>query len=243
MAEGAIPRLQALAVTVSNLMIGVFAFVPVLVLSFAIAPRVPLLLLFLTAVPSIWAQLRFEEKGWSVEFAQADRFRRMDLNGGVLTAPEYAREVRLLRLQTFFLERWRSLFRSAYDEVRRVRRRGALVVAGWSLLSGLGAGLPYVYVVAMTVNGAYSLGDLALYAGLVFQVRRSLFVLVGNAANLQEIALASAAIFRLLDMRPELGKLPPRTQPRARRPPAGGRRGGSGWRTCPFRTRAPAGRS
>ena len=78
------------------------------------------------------------------------------------------------------------------------------MVVGLSLLSGIGTGFPYVYVVAQAFSGAFSLGDVALYAGLVFSVKRSLFVLVANATDLQDAALSSAAIFRLLDLRPTL---------------------------------------
>lgn len=137
---------------------------------------------------------------------QAPRYRRMDLQGRVLTGPEYAKELRLFRLQGLFLSRWQGLFWSAYEDVRRVRRRGAMVVVGLSLVSGLGTGLPYAYVVARAYAGALSLGDLALYAGLIFQIRRSLFFLVANATYLRDAALGSAAVYRLLDLRPTLQK-------------------------------------
>jgi ATP-binding cassette, subfamily B, bacterial len=202
-AQQAIPRLQGLSMTLGNLLNGLFAFAPVFLLSFSIAWWVPLVI-FATAVPSILAQARYEKRTLDMEFSQAPRYRRMDLQGRVLTGPEYATELRLFGLQELFLSRWRSLFWSAYEDVRAVRRRGALVVVGLSLVSGLGAGLPYVYVVAEAFRGAFTPGGLALYAGLVFQVRRSLFVLVANAADLQERALGSAAIFRLLDLRPTL---------------------------------------
>ncbi len=205
MAQQTIPRLQGLAVTVGNLLKGLFAFVPVFVLSFSITPWVPLVI-FATAVPSIIAQAHYERRAWDVEFTQAPRYRRMDLQGRVLTGPEYAKELRLFGLQGLFLSRWRGLFWSAYEDVRRVRRRGAMVVVGLSLVSGLGTGLPYAYVVARAYAGALSLGDLALYAGLIFQIRRSLFFLVANATYLRDAALGSAAVYRLLDLRPTLQK-------------------------------------
>jgi ATP-binding cassette subfamily B protein len=204
LAEQAIPKLQRLAQTVSNLMIGVFAFVPALVLSFSITWWVPLAI-FLSAAPSCWAQLRYERMGWDVEETQAGLVRQMGVHGRVLTDPEFAQELRLLGLQSYLLARWRGLFRTAFDEMRTVRRRGAFVVLGWSVLSGLGAGQPYVYVVAATAVNRYSLGDLALYAGLAFQVRRSLFTLIYNTAELHGIAIGSAAVFRLLDLRSTLG--------------------------------------
>jgi ATP-binding cassette subfamily B protein len=208
LAERSVPRMQMLALTLNNLLTGLFVFVPVLLLSFSITWWVPFLIFF-SALPSVWVQLRYEKIGWSVEQAQAGVVRRMNLYGQVLTGPEYARELRLYRLQALLLRRWGALFGAAYDEMQGVRRRGAFSVVGWSLLSGIGSGLPYLYVVVMAVGGAFTLGDLALYAGLVFEVRRSLFVLVGNGARAQDIALGSTAIYRLLDLRPELGRRVP----------------------------------
>jgi ATP-binding cassette subfamily B protein len=203
LAEQSIPKLQRMALTLGNLLTGLFVLIPVLVLSATLVWWVPVVI-FVTAIPSIWVQLRYEEIGWSVERAQAGSARRMSLLGRVFTGPEYAKELRLFRLQPHLLGGWRSLFWSTFAEMRRVRKRGALLIAGWSLIGGLGAGLPYVYVVSMAAQGRLSLGDLALYAGLVFEMRRSLYVLVGNAADLQEIALGSSAVFRLLDLQPQL---------------------------------------
>lgn len=203
LAQQSIRRMQQLAQVIGNLLTGLFVFVPVVLLSLSIAWWVPVVI-FLTAVPAILAQVGYENKAWSVEQAQADVVRRMSIQERILTGEEYAKELRQFRLQSFVLDRWSGLFWMAFGQMRRVRKRGTVVVVAWSLLSGLGAGLPYLYVIAVALRGGYTLGDLALYAGLVFQVRRSLFILLGNLAQLQEIALGSTAIFQLLDLQPTL---------------------------------------
>ena len=64
----------------------------------------------------------------------------------------------------------------------------------WSILSGLGIGVPFIYVVWAAMNGIYTLGDLALYAGIVLQVRRSLFLLIVGASEIHEAALGTSPI-------------------------------------------------
>jgi ATP-binding cassette subfamily B protein len=61
-------------------------------------------------------------------------------------------------------------------------------------------GAPFIYIVWATINGIYTLGDLALYAGTVFQARRSLYVLIGNIAELHNAALGTMPIFQLLNL-------------------------------------------
>ncbi|GAA2758976.1 ABC transporter ATP-binding protein [Actinopolymorpha rutila] len=203
LAEQSIPRIHQLATTVSNLMIGVFVLVPVVGLSFSLAWWVPIVI-FATAMPSVLVQLGFERRAWNVEETLAGTTRSMRIRGQVLTSPEYAKEIRLFRLQPLLLAGWRTLFHDTFDHMQRVRRQGAVRVLAWSLVSGPGVGIPYAFVVLLAASGQFSLGDLALYAGIVFEVRRSLFILAGNGSSLHEIALASRAAFRLLDLEPTL---------------------------------------
>ncbi|MBV8887941.1 MAG: ABC transporter ATP-binding protein, partial [Chroococcidiopsidaceae cyanobacterium CP_BM_RX_35] len=111
---------------------------------------------------------------------------------------------RLFRLQPLLLERWRELFGQFFKAMLQVRKQGTLAVLILSLLSGLGSALPYVYVVIGVLRGSYTLGDLALYAGLILQVRRSLSILIGNSASLYDIALGASPIFQLLELKPQL---------------------------------------
>lgn len=61
--------------------------------------------------------------------------------------------------------------------------------------------MPYGFVVLWALQHRLTIGDVALYAGLVFEVRRSLYTLIGNATLLQQVSLGAAAFFELLDYR------------------------------------------
>lgn len=203
LAEKGVERLKELALRIGIALTGIFVFLPALALSASIAWWVPLVMV-ITAAPSIYVQIKYNNRSWSIESGQASGVREMNLYARVLTSEEYAKELRLFGLQGLWLERWQSLFWQIFSEMQQVRRRGTLVVFVWSLLSGLGAALPYIYVVMGALRGSYTLGDLALYAGLIIQVRQSLFILIGNSANLYEVALAASPIFQLLELEPQL---------------------------------------
>ena len=198
LALNGIPRLSHLSSFLETFN-GLFSFVPVFLLSFSITWWIPFVILIL-AIPSIYVQIRYEEEGWGVERSQAGIVRRMNISEGVLTQGEYAKELRLFQLQSLFLDRWRRLFWNAFDEMYEVRKKGTRVILLWSVLSGLGVGAPVIYIVWATINGIYTLGDLALYAGIVFQARRSLYVLIGNMAELHNAALGAMPIFQLLNL-------------------------------------------
>lgn len=206
LAQQSLPRFRQLSTALTEVTTGLFVMIPVLALSFSIAWWVPVVI-FCSSVPSIWVQMHYGEQYWSIERSQTLQLRQLGIYERVLTEPNYAKDLRQLGLQQFFLNRWNWLFWKAFEETRQVRQRGSFVVIAWSALTGLGTGLPYLYVVAAALNGRYSPGDLALYAGLVFQVRRSLYALLGTTTNLQEIALSATAFFQLLDLKATLQRV------------------------------------
>ena len=62
-----ISRVNHLSFTVGNLLTGIFSFVPMFLLAFSIAWWIPLVIV-LFSLPSIYIQLRYEQKSWGVEY-------------------------------------------------------------------------------------------------------------------------------------------------------------------------------
>jgi len=199
LALSGISKLSNLSHILNALLMGFFGFVPVFLLTFSIAWWIPLSV-FLLAIPSTYVQFRYSKNAWRVEEAQAGIVRRMKLAENVLTLEEHAKELRMFQLQSFFLDRWRSLFRNAYNEIFELRKKGTRSILLWSLLSGMGVGVPFLYVVWAAINGIYTLGDLALYAGIVLQVRRSLFILIAGSSEIHEASLGASPILKLLSL-------------------------------------------
>lgn len=198
-----IQRLQQLSFIVAATLIGVCMFVPSVLLATSIAWWVPLLLLA-SAVPAIVVQMRHRKRSWRVEETQAGVTRELDLYVKMLSGEAYAKELRLFSLQSVLLERWRHLFRKMFAGMQRVRQEGAIAVMFWSLLSGVGNSVLYVYVLLGVLRGTYTLGDLALYTGIILQMYRSLSVMIGNVGELYDVMLATSPIFQLLDLEPQL---------------------------------------
>lgn len=201
--EKGLARIQRLAFIVAAVMIGIFTFVPSVVVSVSITWWVPLVLL-VSSVPSIWVEFRHHRKSWRIEENQAGVTRRMNIYAKAITSEDYAKEVRLFSLQETLLQRWQHLFDQTFQTMQQVRYEGAFAVVVWSLIGGLGVALPYVYVVIGVLGGRFTLGDLALYTGIILQLRRSLYILIGNTGDIYDVSLATAPIFQLLDLEPAL---------------------------------------
>ena len=209
LSEQGIERLKHLSFIIITTLNGFFILIPAVLLSGAIALWIPGILLLSTA-PSVYVELKYRKQSWKVESTQAGVVRQMNLYKNVLIGEAYAKELRLFSLQPLLLNRWQSLFRQMFRSMQQVRRQGTVRVIGWSMLGGLGVALPYVYVVKGALGGDYTLGDLALYSGLILQVRQSLFILINNGSDLYDVLLGTNPIFQLLELKPKLrSSLPP----------------------------------
>jgi len=203
LANKGIQRVQRLSFIVAATLVGVFIFIPSVLVSMSIGWWVPPVLM-LSSIPSILIEVKYNKKSWRVEETQAGLTREMEIYAKMLTGEAYAKEIRLFSLQTVLLNRWQGLFAKMFNTMDRVRREGALAVVLWALVGGLGIVLPYVYVIVGVLRGNYTLGDLALYTGIILQVRRSLYILIGNTGDIYDVALATGPIFQLLDLEPQM---------------------------------------
>lgn len=207
LADEGVGRLWRLATSIGRAVVGLFAFVPALAFTVGISWWAPFVL-FLTALPAVVIQGRIEDRSWEVEKSQAQNVRHMNLTERILLSEIYAKEVRLFRLQDLLLHRWSSLFQTVFHTKRAVRTHGAWAVIGSSIVSAFGAFIPYAFVVFRALAGEYTLGDLSLYAGLIFQVRRSLELMIYEGAEVYQAALSVGPIFEVLNFRSQLSPVP-----------------------------------
>ncbi len=203
LAKTGVKQVQQLAFSISMTITGIFIFIPSIGLAASIAWWVPVVMV-VSSLPSIHIERKYLKLIWRVQKKQAKISREMNLSATVLTGQEYAKELRLFGLQELWLKRWQGQFLQFFSEMQQIRKKGAIVVLFWSIFSRIGVALPFVYVVAGALGGRYTLGDLALYSGLIVQVETSLQLLIGNYTNLYDISLGVSPIFQLLDLKPEL---------------------------------------
>ncbi|TAF51105.1 MAG: ABC transporter ATP-binding protein, partial [Oscillatoriales cyanobacterium] len=182
LAKTGVKQVQQLAFTISMTITGICIFIPSIGLAASIAWWVPVAIV-VSSLPSIHIERKYLKIIWRVQKKQAKITREMNLSATVLTGEEYAKELRLFGLQELWLKRWQGQFLQFFSEMQQVRKKGAIVVLLWSIFSRIGVALPFVYVVVGALGGRYTLGDLALYSGLIVQVETSLQLLIGNYTN------------------------------------------------------------
>ena len=70
--------MQRLAMIAAAIMMGIFTFIPAVLVSYSIVWWVPVVLLA-AAIPSVYVEIRHNKKSWRVEETQAGITRKMDI--------------------------------------------------------------------------------------------------------------------------------------------------------------------
>ncbi|MGA1622745.1 MAG: ABC transporter ATP-binding protein [Synechocystis sp.] len=199
LSEQGIRRLEEFSFIIIIGLGGFATLIPAIAFSLTISWWVPLVLLC-TAVPSIYIEGYYREKSWFVEQSQANNARMMDIQATILTQSQYAKELRLLRLQSELTQRWQGYFEQTFHALQSIRRKGTFQIILWSSFNSLGLMIPYVFLIAGVLQKHYSIGDLALYGGLIIQVRQGLYMLINNGADLYDVILGTMPIHQLLSL-------------------------------------------
>lgn len=200
---------QYLVQLVSNLATGMLLAGPTLIIAGSLGLWIPLLVVA-TTIPATLMQLRYERKAWDVETSHVDLNNRAQQLRSTMLNPRSAADIRAYLMHTSLLPRWRSQAQALITARRTVKNRGAVFVLLLATLSGVGLLVPYGYVIGQAIAGHISLGTLALFIGLIPELRRSLFIVCANAGELTGAARQLNALWQFEDAEPAIALDPHR---------------------------------
>ena len=211
LAIDAIPSIDYFGNALHYTLFGLLGAIPLIAICATLGWWVPLVTVAV-ALPSAFVQHGVENRGWSLKEAQSEKAKQMDVYERMLTLPDHAKETRLLGVNEVLQKRWQETFGSALRKVIRLRGDSQRKVLVWSVVSAAGVSATFLYVVDQGMRGTLSAGDLALYIGSVFQLRRSLQYLSRCVVDVFAQGLRMEAIGNVLSMDDGL-----RDRPRAAR--------------------------
>jgi ATP-binding cassette subfamily B protein len=171
----------------------------------------PLLALGLIAfaVPQALAEQRLQQRTYQAITARSEKARMMAYCASVVTGPEAAKEVLVFGVGGWFLARWRRLSDEALAEMGRVRRAGLLTSLALVAGNGLALGSGFAYVASQVAAHRLSVGDLALFLGLVVGLQQAMFTVATGSGGLYGAILFMRRLFGFLDeTRPHIAVAP-----------------------------------
>ncbi len=175
-------------------------------------------LLLLAVVPAFLGESHFNERSYSLSHSWTPERRELDYLRQTGASDETAKEVKIFGLSDFLIGRFRELS----DDFYRQNKTLVLRRAGWgTLFAAVGAAGyygAYVYIIARTVAGQISLGQLTFLAGSFARLRALLEGILSRFSSVADGALYLQDFFDFFALRPRIVRPAPGTAAAGVRP-------------------------
>lgn len=181
------------AVSMVVLAAGLIAFAPWL-----------LVLLLLTVIPAFISETRFNQKSYSLMNSWTPKRRELDYLRYIGASDETAKEVKIFGLANYLAERYKKLSDEYFLENRSLVIGRAFWGGLLAMLGTAGYYAAYLVIIAQTLTGKLSLGDMTFLAGSFRSLRGTLEGVLGRFAGIAEGALYLQDLFDFFALQPRI---------------------------------------
>jgi ATP-binding cassette subfamily B protein len=161
-------------------------------------------LLMAAIIPSFLGETRFAMLAYSILYRWTPERREMDYLRLLGASNQSAKEVKIFGLQQYLVDRARTLFDRFYEENRKLAIRRAISGFLLNLLPAGGYYVAYAVIIARTVAGRLTLGDLTFLAGAFARSRQLMENLFSNVNSIAEQALYIKDLFDFFEVQPQV---------------------------------------
>ncbi len=175
--------------------------------------------LVLTGLPPFLSETRHGRELFALQRARTQRNRQGNYLETTLTTESTVKEVKLLGLSQWIIERYRVLHEGFHAEEKALHGRRARWSVGLSLLSSGAFYLAYVAIVRDALSGAITLGAMTLYLMVFRQGQTAMQGALTGVARIYEDNLFMANLFDFLGLPDDEPDAPPATDVDTARPP------------------------
>jgi len=180
-------------VTIISFAIGLLVYAPWLIV-----------LLLVALVPAFIGEMHFNARSYAVNYRATPERRELDYVRQIGASASSAKEIKSFGLNTFLIERYRTLAWSIYLANRRI----AIGRAGWgglfTTIGTLGYYAAYAYIAWRTVHGEFSIGDLTFLSASFRRLRNLLEGLLSSFSQVAGQALYLDDLFSFFQIKPEI---------------------------------------
>lgn len=180
-------------VTVLSFAVGLLLYNPWLVV-----------LLALALIPSLFGEMHFNARTYALNHARAADRRERDYLRMIAATAETAKEVKIFGLSPWLRDRYLTLARRFYVENRAIQRRQLSVMALLTALGTLAYYGAFLWIVARTLTGQLSIGDLTFLSGSFLRLRGLLEGLLSSFSNMAGQAMYLDDLFEFFTAVPAI---------------------------------------
>ncbi|HVR95475.1 MAG TPA: ABC transporter ATP-binding protein [Thermoanaerobaculia bacterium] len=161
-------------------------------------------LLLVALVPAFVGEAHFNAQSYSLNYSRTPERRELDYVRQTGASVETAKEVKIFGLNTFLIDRYKTLAASIYQAnrglaVRRASWGGLLTAVGTA-----GYYTAYAFIAWRTLQGAFTIGDLTFLSGSFRRLRNLLEGLLIGFSQVAGQALYLDDLFSFFEIEPEI---------------------------------------
>jgi ATP-binding cassette subfamily B protein len=166
----------------------------------------PFLLFLLVAgiLPAFLGESHFAFLTYAKNFRQTPVRRQMDYLRQVGGSKEAAKELKLFNLSGYLTERFTALSQGIYEENVALNRRRLFWGGLLAVVGQLGYYGAYAYSIYRTIQGQYSIGDLALITTAIMQATSNIQLAFSTASGVADQALFLTDLLAFFEMKPHV---------------------------------------
>ena len=161
-------------------------------------------LLILALVPAFLGEAHFNARTYSLDYVRTPERRELDYVRQTGASVETAKEVKIFGLNSFFIQRYRTLAESFYEANRRLATRRARWGGILTAVGTFGYYVAYAYIVWRTLHGAFTIGDLTFLSASFRRLRNLLEGLLTGFSQVAGQALYLDDLFSFFEIVPEI---------------------------------------
>jgi ATP-binding cassette subfamily B protein len=165
-------------------------------------------LLALAILPGFFAEARFASLQYVLAYRWTQRRRELEYLRYVGASDATAKEVQLLGLAPWLVERFRRVSVAWHREYRALTLRRAAASAGFALLGAVGYYGAYLMIIAQAVHGAITIGSLTFLAAAFTRGRDLVQNVLSSAGSIYDESLYLRDLFAFFDVQPSIVSRP-----------------------------------
>ena len=185
------------AITVAGFAAGLLIYAPWLIVLLAVA-----------LIPAFIGESHFNAMNYSLNFQWTPERRQLEYIRQMGASVETAKEVKIFKLNRFFITRFRELSAKFFAANRALARRRAFWGTLLAALGTLGYYIAYAYIAWRTVRGDFTIGDLTFLAGSFRRLRQLLESLLIGFSQVAGQALYLDDLYSFFEIEPEIRSRP-----------------------------------
>ncbi len=162
------------------------------------------LLMLPVAIPYLLYQWSLSKTRFHLEHSRATKRRWTGYFVGLLTRHESIPEVKVLGLGAWLTEKFKALMREFRDQDRKLYQRGFIINAIFAILSTTVAYVVFARVAFRVLEGALTIGDVAIFGGAAIRLRVSIESTIFNVTKALEQTLYISNLIEFFKIKPQV---------------------------------------